>query len=1038
MLGLDGDKPENEGDVPVAEAKTKEIKIHLGFMPEEVASVLKPIINNRMGTDAAAQTPDNESVIIISRGDIKDDLFEQFVSNFGIQKYDEVSSTLQADPGSPAICEKIASTLGQFLDGADLQASLIVGAKTKMQEHMSGGRPNISVGRIGTGPVTRICIQLPEMGFQSDLAAVYTMGMIDAIAKHALDPTIPVTVSSYGAGGSAHEDLVPGQMNNCDAVLNLRTHIDLTPQVDHLQTVIQSLGRPDLNSELNTLQAYSERLANKDAGVNHNVLQRDLIGIRNNLIAKGVPAESLKLPKDHDTQYYTEIAISNPIRGKIVFYKTASFTDRAIAEEAAHLMLLNFGKTETPNLTTGYINFLKQSNPEYRQLVEACEKSDKGAEIIQKFVALDSELVQKFKDKLEIEIEISNIRSQLGVANVSLRSSLKYTTPDSVLGPKEIADLKQKRTTLEESRNKLEERILELTAEMHQLETLSVQYPVDEQAKAAVEEFHKEEIKKLQILGQNGYFAQEGLSETRFMYSSDAEDSAIFADVTRKYLMDTLALDTEGFSHNFAASMFIGAQTKEAVKNLTEGQVIADVNMEDDIVADIIHMVITRKIGNEEEIGMNMRQFSMARVHCDPFTITHQVEEQFQAWCKDKKVSNSYYVDAVMWGLKGFSADGLTATAKWDFVDKLKSVEPKIADVDKLFFEHNGVVVDPFWREIGTDFLADIKNGKAIPFTIAERNTLEVQALLDKLKAESESISVLMRNGTPEEDVKSKVAGLVTAVLSHPKMKMFNEKGNNYGIWARIGSWGGNPQANVSQISFNGSSIDRAFYVSSNMNALTKGGQEIVADRTKKQVLDSDMIVRYREPKSQASSISMTRANQTLTKMLERIEYYKNNGESEKAFAAAKQSLKWAKKQQNVLDKQLLDQIKIAAQEPVVAAPVAVASTPSASSPTAPSTTVPTNGASAPIAAAPAEQTTRKAVTYGRVYRHGKVSGPKELERLKSIQDPAARAQEAQHFINWAQKHNRHFNPPAMAEIRKMAAEVKVEHAKDEVRQSPK
>ena len=50
------------------------------------------------------------------------------------------------------------------------------------------------------------------------------------------------------------------------------------------------------------------------------------------------------------------------------------------------------------------------------------------------------------------------------------------------------------------------------------------------------------------------------------------------------------------------------------------------------------------------------------------------------------------------------------------------------------------------------------------------------------------------------------------------------------------------------------------------------------------------------------------------------------------------------------------------------------------------------------------------------------MSGPKELERLKKIEDPVVRAQEAQKFIQWSEKHNRHFNPPAMAEIKKIAA----------------
>jgi hypothetical protein len=54
-------------------------------------------------------------------------------------------------------------------------------------------------------------------------------------------------------------------------------------------------------------------------------------------------------------------------------------------------------------------------------------------------------------------------------------------------------------------------------------------------------------------------------------------------------------------------------------------------------------------------------------------------------------------------------------------------------------------------------------------------------------------------------------------------------------------------------------------------------------------------------------------------------------------------------------------------------------------------------------------------------YNEKKITGPKALTEIQKIEDPAQRMKAADEFIKWARAHNRHFNPPAMKEIKRIS-----------------
>jgi hypothetical protein len=925
------------------EGKTKEIKIHLGFMAEEIASVLKPIINSRMGVDTSLTVQkEDESVLIISRGDIREDLFEQFISNFGIAHYSETASSITANPDK-SITEKVAYEIGQYLEGADIPALSIPGVKFKMKDFMKEGKPNISVGRIGTGPVTKICIQLPEMGYQSDMAAVYTMGMLDAIAKRALDPSIPVTVSSYGGGGSAHSSLKPGQMTDVRSVLNLRNHIDLEPQVDFLLTTLQgqtSIG-PDTESvklAIDKLANIKEKMLRHDRDLSQNIVQNDLIQIRRQLISQGVSAALLKVPDTLEKKFYCEIAITDPQMGKEVFYRTQSYPNRAEAEEIGHLVLLKLCKTKMPNLTQGYIKMLKDTRPEYKALTD---KLDPGNKVEQTFRRLEKAMLK--------QAELISIKERLQKESTDLiRKSIKeqmrfnndLSTSDDTIPKEDPA----KKNSLERKRLEAEIRSISEEQEAIENEILSIEVAsqdvmVDSEVKDAIEAYHAREIVALLEKGDQGYWGGLDTQSGNLKHLSTYLKGTYAAsphnplfEQTREHLRESLMVGAaNGFSHNYSSSMFVGAQTKRALAEFTmqvtgaqKTEVIADTNMEDDIVADVIHMLVSGKIGKMQDKSMYMSQFAMARVHCDPFTFSHSVEEKFKEWCKAKTCKKEYYTSAILWGLHGFDTTKLDANAKWDFPDRVK-MDLRGEKFDHLFYEENGVVVDPFWREIATDFLADVIKGDAFNFPhdrvgkpanfkkvqMCQNIAVDLKALTRHYLSEKSAGKLTSSQAADfEKEIKTKTEMLVFHVL-HAN-NMINQD-SSYKVWARAGSWIGNVERSIDAIAFDGARIDRALYVSSNMSALTSYGKKIVAGELATQQLNDRAIEAFSET-TQVPSIFAAGETKITDVHLERVKVISDPGLRAQAayqlIAFVKTSIKNVSPEQAVALKNLMKECR--------------------------------------------------------------------------------------------------------------------------------
>ncbi|MGE4350077.1 MAG: hypothetical protein AB7D28_09960 [Candidatus Berkiella sp.] len=963
-----------QGETLSQESRPEEIKIHLGFMPEEVASVLKPIINTRMGTDAAVSTMDTgESILIISRGKITDELFEQFVSNFGIEQYAENASTLTAKSDAEGICERIAHSLAGYIQGADITATEIVGAKYKMRDFMHDGKPELSVARIGTGPITQICLQLPEMGLQGDLAAVYTMGMMDAIGKHALDPTTPVTISSYGGGGSASEQLTPGQLNNCSAVLSLRTHIDLLPQVKNLIAALNARSGIDTTDEIAQLQRIQTEIETQSTSYNHNHTQNNLIKIRNQLLAKGFTEQEIKNTEEKDKRYYTEISLADPKGGKRTFLRTASYDAREKAEEVAHLVLLDFANTKDPLLTSSYVTYLKKTNPEYAELQKNLDPNN----IIEKTLT-QIESIAHQQDSLSEAINEKK-RAHTSFVRAKLKASLYENNQLSLTASGNLPTSTQSTDDLSKKIAELDQEIAALKAEEEALDRTATELSVtletsleNDAIRKKIQAIHEEEIAKLKEQAHECYWDIGGAHVMNMRkYDAFRDGTNPGFDRTKDYLIQAMHRthdNSEIPSINFAAGMFIGAQTKEAVSRIagSDTSIVADVNMEDDVIAEIIHMTVTGDIGKRDGQAIALNQFAMARVHCDPFSITHQVEDEFKAWCKQKTADKNYYTSAILWGLSGFDPKNLSNDAQWTFVDHLKAIDDSPENA-ALFYQYEGVVVDPFWREIGTDFLASIMNKSAFAIDTKDPSNAETIAGLAK---EAAHIKQMMRDNADPQEIKARAELLVFHFLN--VNNMINIDGS-YKVWARAGSWCGNPERSIDQIGFVGAAIDRGFYVSSNMNALIEHGKRIAEKQTETMSVPQESIVLYEGPRDPNEAPQLTlqqRRDAHLASLLEgreKLRAARLAGEQHSS-APEKESAK-----------------TLGSEEPKSAPP----------------------------------RVSRGSVML--FYNEKKITGPRALTEIQKIEDPAQRMKAADEFIKWARAHNRHFNPPAMKEIKKIS-----------------
>jgi hypothetical protein len=294
------------------------------------------------------------------------------------------------------------------------------------------------------------------------------------------------------------------------------------------------------------------------------------------------------------------------------------------------------------------------------------------------------------------------------------------------------------------------------------------------------------------------------------------EEKARIKDINsyRVPVKNTIATYYPKNSVNLTGSFFIGAEEKEAAKNL----LIGEANMEDYHVLRVLNFMRTQP--GRFKLGKQL----ITRIHCDPHEITKKFAKMFEEWARDATYTENRFMGAIKWGLDGCKLNALTEDAHWNFVGK-----PPVTKHKKKFIyvcqkgAFKGRVLDPFFSEIASDFLKTVaaapKPGKLDAFT----------SKLFKMKADVRRVvrahaSIVLKN--PKEkhpritreiirqmlDPRSYEGGMAKSPFDGGKGKIR--------IWVRPGKWKNKDSVLINEVEWTGENVDRALYKSTNQIVL--------------------------------------------------------------------------------------------------------------------------------------------------------------------------------------------------------------------------
>ncbi len=253
------------------------------------------------------------------------------------------------------------------------------------------------------------------------------------------------------------------------------------------------------------------------------------------------------------------------------------------------------------------------------------------------------------------------------------------------------------------------------------------------------------------------------------------------------------------------------------------------------LLSEYLKRNFNKKVPGEFEL----KHFSLVRVDCDPPVIHEDVKREFADWCKKAGYSKEKYISAIAWGLNGCDVTKLDknpSNYKWEFADSGKFQD--------IFYKCRNDVLDPFYVEIATDFLAEIISketfeGEEIK-SMSDKEEL-IQKAKDLRKCYNEeqkcnpgALEYLFTKYFDNDTWIWKTDNIATEPSSFNN-KAREKPSKHYKIWLRYKNWvlkgeSNNEEKNkkiiLDGVEFAESSLDRALYKSANQVALQKLAKE--------------------------------------------------------------------------------------------------------------------------------------------------------------------------------------------------------------------
>ncbi|HAU1153033.1 TPA: hypothetical protein JBI12_14000 [Legionella pneumophila] len=246
------------------------------------------------------------------------------------------------------------------------------------------------------------------------------------------------------------------------------------------------------------------------------------------------------------------------------------------------------------------------------------------------------------------------------------------------------------------------------------------------------------------------------------------------------------------------------------------------VEMENSLFVQLVNRLIANRIFVDEEF--------ITKIAADPLKIESEVVKQLDEWAVQYTMTVSDYVDAFLWANQGQSFDNFPASGRWDVAERLYKNNPLCRSRFYNFgTEDDPMVVNPFWKEIGTDLVKEIADGKAFQGTAYTGLDLDKQKIED-LKSQAK---IILQNPNDPE-IKSKVTALFSEYLqlmSPMHIESNSQEEPRYRCYARS-----IPVLKTGFVRDPLSDWDQPIYKSTNTAVLDRKAAEFVAEGKGKQI----------------------------------------------------------------------------------------------------------------------------------------------------------------------------------------------------------
>ncbi|VEB38717.1 coiled-coil protein [Legionella sainthelensi] len=777
-----------------------------GVMDEETRPLLKSYID---------QLEDGEAALVVFRlldGDSPDALLESTIDQIAGHGWDFVSGGENEGP------------LQDLVDNLSTEASQLRvansifsqgGAKIKAFDNHKVCFGLITKNGEPIKSIKGIVHQQLNMGLNGDLL----MHEGDVIMQSLIDNNVfkqegrdrPLLVTTYGAGGSSSHEVNPGIMAVSDGVIDIRTHVDPKCIMEYLQKFCATL---EDSAELNKTSEQGQAFYKKLQEIEHNIesepgysgiaMVHDIAELaRNAAEYTGQTTQDIMAGMDpKDKRYYGEITFGNPSSGVATMHR------------------INVDENGKPFIgNDGQSNLLKSLQHFIAQMSELSEKEEEYQGHVRR---LTKTLHQMERNASQTADKINHLL----VNNLSEEDAIQLTLIKDEIEKLDKAIQERSNFIMNHLGHDVE--VYEELTEMIKQDEAEIQSLIEMQNMIydnVSQQLHGKDLQTYQSLREDLDEVNDQIPELSTAIGKMIQHhmELTTADTKLKQAINLAKATHEQhfaketpFSITASGNIFFTEEDKKAV-----GKYGAKlVEMENQLFVEIIHHSIANRVYVDKEF--------ITKIAADPLKIDNEVTQTLNEWAATHSMTVQDYVDAFMWAKNGQSFENFPESGRWTVAEELFNNEEK--DFAKLFYnfgtEEEPKIVNPFWKEIGTDLVKEIKEGKAFQGTAFQDMDFTTPPLSEQKQDLVNQATFIIAN-PDDEEIEAKVRKLFTDYLElMPGMKLENEENQEqrYRVYARS-----IPVLKKGYVQDAVSDWDQPLYKSSNTALLDKEASKFLA-----------------------------------------------------------------------------------------------------------------------------------------------------------------------------------------------------------------